>query len=858
MPERPLIVLPRPVVSEAAGRTPRWPPRPHFPNAGRQEQRLTPQFQALQQYFAQQTAMLQATAAGAAAEEVVVFETVGSIQNFIAAVRRIPGMEWLAEQEEEFSPDADFFNTNDENEMLSGRLYLVMSNQQAIQQLLFLWQHYRANPNQAFAHGLAKWKQLFAQLHDVHVWDVQDRLRDTGVLKYWEEAVAIAGNQKVRCEVELWYRADSQKQARAYSAVSQAVSAAHGDVLAQTVIDDIAYHGVLIDLPRDSVAEIVAHPDNLLLRSSEIMLFRPVGQSVFVSPVDAPLPGSALASHPLPTGSPRVAILDGFPVENHQLLAGRLVLDDPDGWAAMCPIQHRQHGTAMASLVVRGELDTNDVPLNRPVYMRPLLKPNPNDWVNNPPREGLPSDVLTLDLVHRAVLRIVHGEGGLSPVAPDVRVINLSIGDPDQLFDRTVSAWARLLDWLSWKYNVLFVVSAGNHASDIILDIPRAGLSALTTDELQKQTIVAIARDVRNRRLLSPSEAINVLTVGALHTDRSNLQHLGHRKNPFVEIVLPSPISASGSGFRGAIKPEILMPGGRQLYTEKMGNTHANATLQVARYSSEPGHKVAAPGTQDGDISAIRYMCGTSDAAALATRGAARIDEIIAQLRTEPNGDTLGEDHGPVLIKALLVHGAQWGQAYGILEPILRNGAHLMRFKQQVARFLGYGASNINRVVNCTEARATLVGCGTIQAEEAHQFSVPLPPCLSGQRVPRRLTVTLAWFSPINPRHRNYRTAALSVDPPRSELRVERKECNFNSVQRGTVQHEILEGEAATAFANGDILQFTVNCRADAGEMTVPIHYGIAVSLEVGVGVTLPIYDEVRVRVRPPVAITAR
>src|SRR5437867_2333436 len=94
MPERPLLVLPRPVVSQAAERSPRWTPPPHFPGAGRQGQRLTPQFQALQQYFAQRTATLQSTAAGAAAEEVVVFETVGSIQDFITAVRRISGMEW--------------------------------------------------------------------------------------------------------------------------------------------------------------------------------------------------------------------------------------------------------------------------------------------------------------------------------------------------------------------------------------------------------------------------------------------------------------------------------------------------------------------------------------------------------------------------------------------------------------------------------------------------------------------------------------------------------------------------------------------------------------------------------------------
>ena len=117
--------------------------------------------------------------------------------------------------------------------------------------------------------------------------------------------------------------------------------------------------------------------------------------------------------------------------------------------------------------------------------------------------------------------------------------------------------------------------------------------------------------------------------------------------------------------------------------------------------------------------------------------------------------------------------------------------------------------------------------------------------------MPRRLTATLAWLSPINPRHRNYRTASLSVEPPQTELRVRRKECDFRAVQRGTVQHEILEGEAATPFADGDALKFTVNCRSDAGDLNDPVRYGIAVSLEVAVGVTLPIEQVTSVIVLP-------
>ena len=42
---------------------------------------------------------------------------------------------------------------------------------------------------------------------------------------------------------------------------------------------------------------------------------------------------------PAPTGSPRIALLDGLPMANHDLLAGRLIIDGPGrGWSAW-----RQH-----------------------------------------------------------------------------------------------------------------------------------------------------------------------------------------------------------------------------------------------------------------------------------------------------------------------------------------------------------------------------------------------------------------------------------------------------------------------------------------------------------------------------------
>lgn len=71
---------------------------------------------------------------------------------------------------------------------------------------------------------------------------------------------------------------------------------------------------------------------------------------------------------------PLIALLDGLPLSNHALLAGRLVVDDPDGWDAEYEAKDRVHGTSMASLVLYGELDGPPVPLGRKLYVRPIAQ----------------------------------------------------------------------------------------------------------------------------------------------------------------------------------------------------------------------------------------------------------------------------------------------------------------------------------------------------------------------------------------------------------------------------------------------------------------------------------------------------
>jgi hypothetical protein len=415
-----------------------------------------------------------------------------------------------------------------------------------------------------------------------------------------------------------------------------------------------------------------------------------------------------------------------------------------------------------------------------------------------------------------------------------------------------MSSWARLLDWLSWKYNVLFVVSAGNHTHDIELAVPRTELRGLDAETLEKEIIKAIAADTRHRRLLCPSETINSITLASTHEDASGAGTNPSLIDPFRVFGLPSTTSAQGPGYQRIIKPDIFLPGGRQLLMEKMGTAHPNGILQTTYFNSSPGQRVAAPGPA-GELDRTIHTRGSSNAAALASRWAEDLFDIIQQLRSS-SGNRLPAEYDVVLLKTLLIHGADWDDAGEIYTSILRNDQNSRTFKDYVGRFLGYGLADVGKVMACTDQRATVLGVGKLEDGEGHVYSLPLPPGLSAVSEKRRLTITLAWMTPVNSKRQNYRIAHLWFDL-KNDLAPSRICADHRAVQRGTIQHEVLEGARAIDFQDGETIAIKVSCRSDAGDIPEPIRYGLAVTLEVAEGIEISIYQEIKERLRVPVPV---
>jgi len=870
MPERPLLIFSKPGVADKTT-SPRFSPnKPHYPNAARQWERLSPKFAQLQNALVQ----VQPNADGIEPESVLVIETIGAVEDFVNAVKRISGFEWLGEMDEDgITPDDDFYNDGHHEKPLTGRLYWVLTNQEALQSILSLWKRYKEDVDNypdkdmrkqrdkiIFNGGLAKFRDIFLQLKDIRRWDVQDRLEETGVLSVWREELkdTQSANMTVSCEIELWFRSDPSKRDAAQQNVTSRIQQAGGQIVSQAVIPKIAYHALLATLSRNEIQNILdGNREASYLQCENVQFFRPCGQMVFgkEQTTDKLETTAVNANLPLPTGQPTIALFDGLPLENHTLLSGRLTVDDPDEYGADYAAAARKHGTAMASLIVQGDLNDGQSPLQRPLYVRPIMRPK-QDFDGNW-KEYIPENVLFTDLLHRSVRRLFESENEQLPAAPSVKIINLSIGDPARQFMNAMSPAAKLLDWLSEKYKVLFIVSAGNHqpaTSRIALRLNQTWrqLSALSADEREAEIVKALYSDMRNRLLLSPAETINGLTIGALHYDSSTPISTDNRVDLFSHTFLPSPVSAFGGGYHRAVKPDLLFSGGRQLYEKPvLQNTPAEF-----RYSGittiAPGNQAATPNIS-GQLNNTSFSRGTSNAAALISRSAGICyDSLLQLLEDQPNEVVLNNCEVP-LLKAMIIHGCSWGEAKNRLEDIF-SGAGIDG-KKAASRWLGYGVPDIQRVLECTQQRATVLGFGELLDGQAHLFRFPLPPSLGEQRIKRRLTVTLSWLSRIVPSTQKYRESSLWFEVLDNSLSPSRSENDWQAVRRGTVQHEIFVGERALPINEGDSLQIKVNCRNDAAKITQPVAYGLVVSLEVAEGqeTDIAIYDEIRARIMIPI-----
>jgi len=842
---RPLLAFPTP----ATGRIPPSEGPNRFrpvkrPSAGRQGTRLTPQFDALRAALDGGHAQLAESTTAPDPELVAVFDLAGAVDRFLRAASGVEGLEFLSELQEDYVESDDDFYYEDKGERsddgVPQSLYMVMTNAQAVTELVRLFELWQQDPKVKFATGLNPLKDVFGLLRGIRRWGPEDRVRETGLLDQWREDIDVVGSQGVtRVEIELWFRKDEQARRAAEDEVRRILAEAGALAITASQHPEIAYHAVLADVPMSEVERVLVDgPDAIeLLKTETVMMVSP-SRAMVVETTDPVEEGLGFDAATIAEGPPRVALLDGVPLASHVALDGRLVIDDPDDRTAKYATAQLRHGTAMASLLAHGDLAAPGPALSQPIYVRPVFEPHPV----LARAESVPRDELLVDLIHRCFHRIFEGDGEHEAAAPSIRIVTMAVGDPARVFVRRLSPLARLLDWFAHHYNVVIVVSGGNQSGTR----PTLNAEALADPAAAEAAAAqSLFESARHRRLLSPAEAVNAITVGALHSDAGDLELPDTVIDP-IPSGTPASHSPVGFGFRRSVKPEVLLAGGRQVFSAPPpGQSEGAVELQPADSPRHgPGLRTASPGLS-GQLDAVAHSCGTSNSAALAARSLSEIMDVLDAVRAEPgDGPFPDAQYDPVLAKALLVHAAGWHDSLSQMRDLL--GLSGQEVRRELTRIMGYGPVRAERIATAERTRVVLLGAGSISKDQRHSYAFPLPPSLAATTEWRRLTITLAWLSPINVHSQKYRMARLWFTPSKDDLAVAPVEADANAVLKGTVQHQVLEGTAAAGYVAGSNLAIDVDCRVDAGSLPNPVRYGLAASLEVAASVAVDLHAEVR------------
>lgn len=217
-PERPIILFGKPNTAEKSDRT-GGASKITFPSHSRQVSRLEPKLAALQKVIDDNKIFIQQSPTGIEPEKTLVFEVSGDLKSFYTAVRHLgDDVEWIFDTSAEMDVSDDFYVfKEDKNTKIvsrdtaetsfSGKVYCVLTNNRALEEMVSLWKQYEKNPNMKFPKNKTGLRDVFDRLIDMHFWGYKERIEETGILEAWKEDLQLEPElSEVKCEIELFYR----------------------------------------------------------------------------------------------------------------------------------------------------------------------------------------------------------------------------------------------------------------------------------------------------------------------------------------------------------------------------------------------------------------------------------------------------------------------------------------------------------------------------------------------------------------------------------------------------------------------------------------------------------------------------
>jgi Subtilase family len=397
--------------------------------------------------------------------------------------------------------------------------------------------------------------------------------------------------------------------------------------------------------------------------------------------------------------APKVCVIDSGIQEKHPLLASAIVENDSRSWVPNETdltadfVKNGGHGTRVAGAV-----------------LYPNLVPTSGEkqavcWLQNArvlDRDCRLSKSLFPPALISNIVKFYQGERG-------TRIFNHSIAGSTPCRTQYMSAWAAEIDNLSWEYDILFIVAAGNLPIDGSLGNSRLSIR----DRLQQGKLHPDYLLSDSCRVPNPAQSFQALTVGSVSLQ--TFRDLSRKS--IAQQDYPSSFSCTGLGLWDSIKPEVVEYGG-DLVSD--GGTPPSLT-----YPPEVCPDLVRSTLNGGPMSA-RDCIGTSYAAP-------KVAHIAACLAAElPNESCL-------LYRALIVQSARFPSWVETTSFDLDNAI----------RLLGYGIPNLDRALGGSNNRITLIARGErrIGARQAHIYEVSLPNELRSPGDDRdiRIEITLSY-----------------------------------------------------------------------------------------------------------------
>lgn len=791
-------------------------------------------------------------------ERALVFDLIGPVAEFRLAAQAL-GLEWLMSD----SKDPDSPSEEEENDSAKPSsnankpniLYVTMPSLAGLKRLIAMWNRFKKDEKPS-RDEKAFW-DIFGYLHDLRVWSIQDRV-DPNIRAYVAELLKQYPNRMVRVELDFWYRSDSQRRNESIDTLRKMLIEVEGELLDLIEIEEIRYQGALISIPANIALEI-SNLKGSIGNLDDVMTIRPQSELAETDSLEnSPDVNVTNNFTEVPSKECITALLDGYPIEHHNALADRITINEVAVTSAEVKASARKHGTGMASLILHGDL-LNPTPksISRPIAAFPVLTDLGKKG------EGIAQNKLAIGIIYNTLKKIVEFSESDGPLR-NITVINHSICDTNAPFIRRPSPWAMLLDYFSYTHRLLFVVSAGNIFSKFKVEDFKNHDEFISEnpDVREASLLLSLEKSKGTRSILSPAEAINAITVGALHQDHVN-NTPANVMDPFPNVSMTNLASALGLGVNRSVKPDMVEHGGR--FAPHASN-HPENHVEVHPIPAVDMGQAAACPSHIGDLDATRRSAGTSNATALITRTCNFIADAVEEIYANDGVNWLELDTRVPILKALLAHSCSWGQIGNVLEgsfPPIESKYH-MRRRDTITRFLGYGKPAAERIMSGSEKRITLLGEDTIQSEEMHEFQIPLPTGMFNNRELRSITITLAWSAPTLIGLVDYRGVAMKVVNKNGTTEIwdgvsRALQPNGTTAARGTVIHVKLEGETKKKLLDDNKVSFCVQAFATHETLkNLPIPYALAITMEIAQTIEANIYQEVKDAVKVPIRTRQR